>query len=253
MADNIAVTPGTGASVAADDIGGVLYQRIKLTLGADGVATDVAPGRADETAGVPVTLSDQDLAAVQAPATLIGEVQESPTANTLLDRMKVLHADLTDVIALLPASLGTKAASASLATTLSTENTAQLEAIMNSVGDTGTVNVAQDTAAIMNGATALTPKFAAISSTDDGDTVALVSGKKIRVLSMYFVVAGATTVKFQSGASTDKTGAMSFAANGGISLPFNPVGWFETTAGEKLNHVLSNAVAIAGGLTYIEV
>ncbi len=40
MADNIAVTPGTGATVAADDIVGVLYQRVKVTWGVDGVATD---------------------------------------------------------------------------------------------------------------------------------------------------------------------------------------------------------------------
>src|SRR5512133_1698421 len=40
MADNLAVTPGAGATVAADDIGGVLYQRVKVGLGADGTATD---------------------------------------------------------------------------------------------------------------------------------------------------------------------------------------------------------------------
>jgi hypothetical protein len=35
MADNVGYTPGTGANIAADDIGGVLYQRMKLTLGTD--------------------------------------------------------------------------------------------------------------------------------------------------------------------------------------------------------------------------
>ena len=45
MADNVGITPGTGATAAADDIGGVLYQRIKLVHGADGVnAGDVATG-----------------------------------------------------------------------------------------------------------------------------------------------------------------------------------------------------------------
>jgi hypothetical protein len=33
MADNVGYTPGTGAEIAADDISGVLYQRMKLTLG----------------------------------------------------------------------------------------------------------------------------------------------------------------------------------------------------------------------------
>ena len=42
MADNIGYTPGTGALVAADDIGGVLYQRVKLAAGADGSASDVS-------------------------------------------------------------------------------------------------------------------------------------------------------------------------------------------------------------------
>ena len=42
MADNVAITPGTGATVAADDIGGVLYQRVKPVHGADGSATDVS-------------------------------------------------------------------------------------------------------------------------------------------------------------------------------------------------------------------
>lgn len=42
MADNIAVTAGTGTSIAADDISSVYYQRVKVTHGADGSATDVS-------------------------------------------------------------------------------------------------------------------------------------------------------------------------------------------------------------------
>lgn len=42
MADNVGYTPGTGATVAADDIEGVLYQRVKIGVGADGSATDVS-------------------------------------------------------------------------------------------------------------------------------------------------------------------------------------------------------------------
>lgn len=42
MADNINVTPGTGSTIAADDIGGVLHQRVKISQGADGSATDVS-------------------------------------------------------------------------------------------------------------------------------------------------------------------------------------------------------------------
>lgn len=42
MADNIAVTQGAGTSVAADDVGGVLHQRVKIEFGVDGTATDVS-------------------------------------------------------------------------------------------------------------------------------------------------------------------------------------------------------------------
>ena len=42
MADNIDVTPGTGKTIAADDITGVLHQRVKISQGADGSATDVS-------------------------------------------------------------------------------------------------------------------------------------------------------------------------------------------------------------------
>jgi hypothetical protein len=41
MADNVAVTPGAGATLAADDVGGILHQRTKVSLGADGSATDL--------------------------------------------------------------------------------------------------------------------------------------------------------------------------------------------------------------------
>ena len=42
MADNVGYTPGTGALVAADEIAGVLHQRIKIGVGVDGVAVDVS-------------------------------------------------------------------------------------------------------------------------------------------------------------------------------------------------------------------
>jgi hypothetical protein len=42
MADNVNITPGSGATVAADDVGGALYQRIKVAHGPDGSATDTS-------------------------------------------------------------------------------------------------------------------------------------------------------------------------------------------------------------------
>lgn len=122
------------------------------------------------------------------------------------------------------------------------------------ITDTITAKLATD--AIQNGTTALTPKFAIIDATSSGDNtiVAAVSSKKIRVLSLVLVSAGTTTVRFESGASgTALTGQMSLIANVGFTLPFNPVGWFETAATTLLNLELSAAVSVDGCLTYVEV
>ena len=42
MADNVDYTPGVGATIAADEIGGVLHQRVKVGIGQDGTATDIS-------------------------------------------------------------------------------------------------------------------------------------------------------------------------------------------------------------------
>jgi hypothetical protein len=52
MADNVAITAGSGTSIAADDISSVWYQRVKLSLGADGSAVDAVAGNG--TAGTSV-------------------------------------------------------------------------------------------------------------------------------------------------------------------------------------------------------
>lgn len=42
MVDNVAITAGSGTTIAADDIGGVLHQRVKIAQGADGTGVDVS-------------------------------------------------------------------------------------------------------------------------------------------------------------------------------------------------------------------
>lgn len=61
MADNMDVTPGTGKTVAADEVAGALHQRVKLSLGADGAAADALGGAGAVAAGVQrVTLASDD-------------------------------------------------------------------------------------------------------------------------------------------------------------------------------------------------
>lgn len=42
MADNVAISEGTGTNIAADDVGGVKYQRVKTAWGVDGSAVDTS-------------------------------------------------------------------------------------------------------------------------------------------------------------------------------------------------------------------
>jgi hypothetical protein len=102
----------------------------------------------------------------------------------------------------------------------------------------------------------VTPKFGVIDAATSGDNtlLAAVSGKKIRVLALFLVAAGAVNVRFESGAGgTALTGQMNLVANTGFVLPYNPAGWFETGSNTLLNLELSAAQSVDGSFTYIEV
>lgn len=122
------------------------------------------------------------------------------------------------------------------------------------------VVVEQESSSLRAAGTALVPKFAAIAAATSGDNtlVAAVTSKKIRVLALCLVAGAAGNVYFTSavggsvifGGSTNK---INLAINGGFVLPFNPVGWFETSSGHLLNMNASSTGPFSGGLTYIEV
>lgn len=101
----------------------------------------------------------------------------------------------------------------------------------------------------------LTRKFAAIdvATTGDNTIVAAVPAKKILVVSYDLVVASDVTLRWKSGAATNKSGPKPFAARGGQVKQFAPLGHVETALGEALVLNLSAAVAVGGELTYVEV
>lgn len=75
MADNLGYTPGTGAEVATDEIGGKHYQRVKIGVGVDGAAVDVSA-----TDPMPVTgpLTDAEL---RASAVSVNVLDPSPATS----------------------------------------------------------------------------------------------------------------------------------------------------------------------------
>lgn len=75
------------------------------------------------------------------------------------------------------------------------------------------------------------------------------AGVKIRVLSAMAVGTLAVTIKFQS-ATTDITAGFPLGINGGMVLPYNPHGWFETAANEALNINLGLGTATGVNITW---
>lgn len=94
MADNVAITAGTGTTIAADDVGaGVLVQRVKACLGADGTAVDPIGGAgAVSTAVQRMTLASDDPAVAK-----LGSFQ--PRLVQLVPSISVTTIAANDVLA----------------------------------------------------------------------------------------------------------------------------------------------------------
>ena len=121
--------------------------------------------------------------------------------------------------------------------------------------DTITAKIATD--ALQNGTTAVTPAYAAIDAASSGDNTLIAAqgaSNKIRVLAYTLIASGAVNARFEDGAGgTALSGQMNFTTNSGVSVPFCPVGHFETTANTLLNLELSGAVSVDGHITYVVV
>lgn len=110
---------------------------------------------------------------------------------------------------------------------------------------------------VLIGTTAYTVKKQKIDRATTGELVALVSGKKIRVIAAYFTVAADTTVQLKSHTNTsgvfESTGVMTMKAGSGVVLNRDPDGHVETHVGEALYVALGTACQISGMLKYVEV
>jgi len=73
VADNVAVTAGSGTTIATDDIGGAHYQRMKVSWGVDGSAVD-----ASATNPLPITHYDPDIVSGPTSITATDAVVAAP-------------------------------------------------------------------------------------------------------------------------------------------------------------------------------
>jgi len=105
MADNYAATQGAGTTFAADDVGGILYPRVKLALGADAAADmDVDSGQQLMASSVPVTVASDQPSEVAIGTTADAAVT-TDTTGTLSGKLRGLVAHFATLLSRIPAAL----------------------------------------------------------------------------------------------------------------------------------------------------
>jgi hypothetical protein len=190
MADNVAITAGSGTSIAADDVSSVYFQKVKLDIGGDGVSSPVT-SLALETGGNLDTISSDT-------TSIDGKITACNTGAVVISSA-------------LPAG---------------TNGIGKLTA--NSGVDIGDVDVTSTTIDnSINGASAPTIDSyttAAINLTTGANQViqaAPGASKQIWIYGYGFTCGDADgqTVSFQDEDDTAVTGVMEFAQYGGINNP----------------------------------
>src|SRR3990167_5464464 len=142
---------------------------------------------------------------------------------------------------------------------LTTASVVRVESGSTVLAVTGTSNVSGSTVisypqiTLAQGTTVLTPSFASLSFATSGaqTIVSSVANSVVRVLQWNLVAASTNSLQWRSGTSAI-SGMMAFAANGGISVPYSPVGLFQGTSGSALNLFSETATSVGGSIVYLQ-
>lgn len=275
MADNTTL-PGTGETYASDDIGGVKYFRSKLVWGADGAAND-----ASAAAPVPATintiiggLAGGISGGISGAITLPTGAATEASVAAILAAMLADNAGFTDGTSkVLPSGYiydevaGTAVSENDVVAArvdikrsqvfVQEDETTRGQRQTVYASKAAKVAASLESGVLLSAGAELTPKYklANIAAAQTNSAiVAAVTSKKIRVVAAIAVCGGtATNFTFTSGSSGAISALFANGANGGFTLPFNPLGWFETVAGEALNATTGAGATTGVSVVYIEV
>lgn len=253
--ENVSVN---GNLIATDEVGGLMFQIVKLAHGADGAMVMVS-----DSNPLPVSGGLTFSGAIPAGTNNIGDVDVASLPGALSGITPGAAYSTQPGLPSMGVRQDTAAALADdgeLAP-LTVDNLGRLRvASLVSLRTTDAVSAALAVDKLMNDRTELTPKFAranVASGTTDGSIVAAVASKKIRVLAFRINLAGtATNVTFNSkpaGAGTAISEVFQLDARGGFSGGFSPVGHFETASGEGLSVTTAAGSQVGIGVVYVEV
>ena len=234
MADNVAITAGSGTNIATDDVSGTHFQRMKLVDGTLDSTTAIASGGGVESAALRVTIASDSTGVVSvddngASLTVDGTV----TANLAAGTNNIGDVDVLSVPAPLNVT-GTGTESAALRVTIATDSTGVLsvddngssltvDGTVTANAGTGSFTVAQATAGNLN-ATVVQSTAASLLATvnnRDGAGNALTSAARgsERALSVQLVDASGNQVtSFGGGTQYTEDGASAGGETGTVFL-----------------------------------
>lgn len=153
MADNIDVTPGTGKTVATDDVGGVQYQVVKLDVGGNGASspvTDLATSAAQTTGNGILTTIDADTGNI-ATSTASTDTKLTTTNSSLSSIDGKITAVNTGAVTVAASALPSGAATAAKQPALGTAGTASAD-VITIQGKTGMTPVVVDSSTLATSA-----------------------------------------------------------------------------------------------------
>lgn len=252
MADNVPITSGSGISIAADDISSVLYQRVKIIIGADGTNNgDVASGNP-----MPVTGSTTVIGTVTitGSTSIVGTV--TVTGSTSVANTVTITGNTT--------VLGTVTITGSTAV-VNTVTVTGSTAIVGTVTITGSTTILNPTGAGTGGIRVVDANDAGKTlsvtsgtlSATNGTLVVSVSGQKIKVYAISLTTTSSTQqlVKFQTAVGgIDLWTVALIAPTGAVAqanLSVNPPSYlFATGTTNVLNLSLTNANAVHYAVSY---
>ena len=260
MADNVTVTEGVGVEIAADEIDGVKYQRMKLTHGADGTATDASAAAPLPVALAASSLPDTaagDLAAINALAVTIDADTSTLAGAVTTGQMQV------DIVAAIPAGTNNigdvDIASAIPAGTNNIGDVDIASAIPAGTNNIGDVDVLTLPSSVQGPGNPTVDSFAsavvnlAASSADQSLVAAPGADKQIWVYGLFMMAdTAAGTVTLQDEDDTALSGTMAVSDEGGWVLPMSgnfAMPWIKVATNKALE-ADTGACTVDGIITY---
>jgi hypothetical protein len=99
---------------------------------------------------------------------------------------------------------------------------------------------------------ALTSAAIDFTATGDNTLVSATASQTTKVYKLFLIVGAATNLTFKNGASTSLTGAMSFGANGTMTIDFDGEPWFTTSTNTAFILNQSGTAQVSGRIYYIK-